>query len=204
MDKPLGNALQHACGYNYKNTTLDKYLRELKYLQISSELINCNAKFWSRFWKQYVTENHKMACYYIDGNVKPLWSSKRCRKGKVSMLGRVMDCLEQVVIHDGYGHPLYVQTFSGQADLQKHALQSISPLAELLPEEQINSTSATRCTRALIMDGGGNAVSTLRAFSKSDYHYITILDTNQVQERKFKHLSAIERYRYFNPNSEIV
>jgi transposase len=45
LDKPLGNALRYACGYNYKNATIDKYLRELKYLQVSTELINCNAKF---------------------------------------------------------------------------------------------------------------------------------------------------------------
>jgi hypothetical protein len=37
---------------------------------------------------------------------------------------------------------------------------------------------------------------TFRAFSKSQYHYITILDTNQIAERKFKHLSSVERYRY--------
>ncbi|MCP4401204.1 MAG: hypothetical protein GY801_28390 [bacterium] len=196
VDKPLGNALQQACGYNDKHATLDKYLRELKYLQISSDLINGNARFWSGCWKQYDRCEHNMACYYIDGNVKPLWSSKRCRKGKVSMLGRVMGCLEQVIIHDGYGHPLYVQTFSGHADLQKHALQSMEQLAELLPEGHTNGTKNTRCTRALIMDGGGNAVGTLRAFSKSAYHYITILDTNHVKDRKFTHLSAIERYRY--------
>lgn len=93
----LGNALGYGCGYNYKNATIDKYLRELKYLQVSTELINCNAIFWSNFWKQYDSTDHKVACYYIDGNVKALWSSKRCRKGKVTMLGRVMNCLEQVV-----------------------------------------------------------------------------------------------------------
>jgi transposase len=38
VDKPLGNALQNACGYNYKHATIDKYLRELKYLQISTFL----------------------------------------------------------------------------------------------------------------------------------------------------------------------
>jgi len=118
---PVGNALQQACGYNYKHATIDTYLRELKYLQISSELIDCNARFWSRFWRQYDSCDHNMACYSIDGNVKPLWSSRRCRKGKVSRLGRVMGCLEQVVIHDGYGHPLYVQPFSGHADLHHHA-----------------------------------------------------------------------------------
>jgi len=196
LDKPLGNALQYACGYNYKNATIDKYLRELKYLQISTELINCNARFWTHFWKQYDSDDHKVACYYIDGNVKPLWSSKRCRKGKVSMLGRVMGCLEQVVIHDGFGRPVYFRTFSGNANLQKYALQSMEELDEVLNEGQPARTKISRCTRALIMDGAGNSVQTLRAFSKSDYHHITILDTNQIHERKFKHLSPVERYRY--------
>ena len=41
------------------------------------------------------------------------------------MLGRVMNCLEQVVLHDGLGRPIYFQTFSGYADLQKHALQAM-------------------------------------------------------------------------------
>lgn len=196
LDKPLGNALRYACGYNYKNATIDKYLRELKYLQVSTELINCNARFWSEFWKQYDSTDHKVACYYIDGNVKPLWSSKRCRQGKVSMLGRVMNCLEQVVIHDGFGRPIYFRTFSGNADLQKHALQSMEQLDELMNKGQKAGIKKSRCSRALIMDGAGNSVQTLRAFSKSDYHYITILDTNQIHERKFKHLSPIDRYRY--------
>ncbi len=194
LDKPLGNALKNACGYNYKHATIDKYLRELKYLQISSELISCNARFWSTFWKQYDASDHNMVCYYIDGNVKPLWSSKRCRKGKVAMLGRVMGCLEQVVIHDGYGHPLYFQTFSGHADLRQHALQSMEQLSELINEGQ--TARPKKCHRALIMDGGGNAVGSLRAFSQSTHYYITILNTSQIHDRKFKHLLPPERYRY--------
>lgn len=196
LDTPLGNALQQACGYNYKNATMDKYLRELKYLQVSTELIDCNARFWSRFWKQYDSSEAKLACYYIDGNVKPLWSSKRGRKGKVSMLGRVMGCLEQVVIHDGYGHPLYFRTFSGHADLQNQALQSMEELDKLLAEEQAPRSKKSPCSRALIMDSAAHAVHTLRAFSKSDYHYITLLDTNQIHPRKLKHLSSPQRYRY--------
>lgn len=74
------------------------------------------------------------------------------------MLGRVMNCLEQVVIHDGYGHPIYFRTFSGHADLQKHALQSISPLEKLLNIAQKSNTKKKKCTRALIFDGGGNSV----------------------------------------------
>jgi transposase len=196
LDKPLGNALRYACGYNYKNATIDKYLRELKYLQVATELINCNAQFWSWFWRQYDRSDYKLACYYIDGNVKPLWSSKRCRKGKVSMLGRVMGCLEQVIIHDGFGRPIYLRTFSGNADLKHHALQTMAELDELLGEGQKVSGRNSRCSRALIFDSAGNAVKTLRAFSQSPYHYITILDTNQIDDRKFKHLLQPERYLY--------
>ena len=194
INKPLGNALQYACGYNYKHSTIDKYLRELKYLQISTDLIDCNAKFFHNFWKQYDSTTHKLACYYIDGNVKPLWSSKRCRKGKVTMLGRVMNCLEQVIIHDGYGHPIYFRTFSGNADLQKYALQSMEELNGLLSETK--KPNKSKCTRALIFDSGGNSVQNFRAFSKSSYYYITILDTNQINERKFKHQTDMEYYRY--------
>ncbi len=196
LNTPLGNALRYACGYNYKNATIDKYLRELKYLQVSAALINCNARFWGQFWKQYDSTDYKLACYYIDGNVKPLWSSKRCRKGKVSMLGRVMGCLEQVIIHDGFGRPLYFRTFSGNADLQKYALQSMKELDKLLGEGQETRSPKSRCTRVVIIDSAGNAVQTLRAFSQSDYYYITILDTNQTHQRKFKHLSTPQRYRY--------
>jgi transposase len=195
LDKPLGNALRYACGYNYKNATIDKYLRELKYLQVAEDLIDCDARFWSHFWKVDDTP-HKVACYYIDGNVKPLWSSKRCRKGKVSMLGRVMGCLEQVLIHDGRGRPIYFRTFPGYADLQKHALQAMEQLDELLNEAEEPGAKKSHCSRALIIDGAGNAVKTLRAFSQSPYHYITILDTNQMHDRKFKHLTTPQRYHY--------
>lgn len=199
LDKPMGNALEYACGWNYKNATIDKYLRELKYLQVSNEMIHCNATFWTRFWKKYNSTEQQIGCYYIDGTVRPLWSSKRCRKGKVTMLGRVMGCLEQVVLHDGYGHPIYFQTFSGHADLQKYALESMETLNNILGKDlPRRHTKKSHCSRALIIDGAGNAVKTLRAFSesKSKYYHITILDTNQIKERKFKHLLNPQRYHY--------
>jgi len=85
----LRNALQYAGSYNYKHSTIDKYYRCLKYLQISTELIDCNAKFFHQFWKQYDSTNHKLAWDGIDGNVKPLWSSKRCRSVQVTIEGKL-------------------------------------------------------------------------------------------------------------------
>jgi transposase len=46
VDNPRGNALKYLCGINYKASTRDKHLSELKYLQVSNELIEVTAKFW--------------------------------------------------------------------------------------------------------------------------------------------------------------
>jgi len=132
IDNPGGNALKYLCGFNYKASTVDKYISELKYLQVSNELIEATAKFWIDFWSRRNKSDSIFACYYIDGNTKALWSSKSCHKGKVTMLGRVMNCLKQVFVHDGQGHPLYFQTFNGHADLGKNALRMMDTISEYL------------------------------------------------------------------------
>lgn len=38
------------------------------------------------------------------------------------MLGRIMGCLEQVFIHDGLGHPIYFETYSGHDPTGEHTL----------------------------------------------------------------------------------
>ena len=194
VNRVKGNDLEFLCGYNYKDASLDRYLRELKYLKISEQLIIEIAKFWKNFWKKESGEEAYFVCYYIDGNTKPLWSSNSCYKGKVTMLGRVMNCLENVFIHDGKGHPLYFQTFHGHVDLGKHALEMQTKLIQLLEK----SSAHVQVNRILIMDGGGNGVKTLRALSESDEYFITILDDNQTKDRKFKHIREETRYKYGN------
>src|SRR3989304_5616978 len=194
VNRVKGNDLEFLCGYNYKDASLDRYLRELKYLKVSEQLIIEIAKFWINFWKKESGEEAYFVCYYIDGNTKPLWSSNSCYKGKVTMLGRVMNCLENVFIHDGKGHPLYFQTFQGHVDLGKHALEMQTKLIQLLD----TSSTHVQVNRILIMDGGGNGVKTLRALSESDEYFITILDDNQTNDRKFKHIREETRYEYGN------
>jgi hypothetical protein len=194
VNRVKGNDLEFLCGYNYKDASLDRYLRELKYLKISEQLIIEIAKFWINFWKKESGEEAYFVCYYIDGNTKPLWSSNSCYKGKVTMLGRVMNCLENVFIHDGKGHPLYFQTFHGHVDLGKHALEMQTKLIQLLEK----SSAHVQVNRILIMDGGGNGVKTLRALSESDEYFITILDDNQTKDRKFKHIREETRYKFGN------
>jgi len=194
VNRVKGNNLAFLCGYNYKDVSLNRYLGELKYLKVSDQLITATAKFWMDFWRDETEEEMYFVCYYIDGNTKALWSSNRCYKGKVTMLGRVMNCLENVFIHDGKGHPLYFQTFHGHADLGKHALNMLTKLTELFDDPSAH----VHVKRILVIDGGGNGVNTLRAFDDSDEYFITILDDNQVKERKFKHIQEEMRYRYGN------
>jgi len=197
IDNPRGNALKYLCGFNYKASTVDKYISELKYLQMSNELIEATAKFWIDFWSCRNKSNSIFACYYIDGNTKALWSSKSCHKRKVTMLGRVMNCLEQVFTHDGRGHPIYFQTFNGHANLGKNALRMMDTISEYL-ENTTTLKGQFGVNRILIVDAAGNGVKTLRELSgsDSDYYYITMLDSNQYNERKVKSVSGEKRYEY--------
>jgi len=188
-----GNALKYLCGFNYKASTLDKHIRELKYLQISNGLIEVIAKFWLNFWKERNKSDSIFACYYIDGNTRALWSSKPCHKGKVTMLGRVMNCTETLFLHDGQGHPIYFKTFNGHADLGRNGLKMMDKITEYL-DENTDIKGKFAVSRILIMDGGGNAVKILREIT--DYYYITILDNNQITDRKLKSVSEEKRYEY--------
>jgi len=195
IDDPSGNALQQLCSFNYKAATLTKHIAELKYLQISNNLIEATARFWIDFWNSRNNSDTIFACYYIDGNTKALWSSKSCFKGKVTMLGRVMNCLEQVFIHDGQGHPIYFQTFNGHANIGKNALGMLEKIDEYLKDTTTLEEQFT-VNRILIMDGGGNGVKTLRELSNSSYYFITILDSNQINDRKIKFVSKEKRYDF--------
>jgi hypothetical protein len=192
INRVRGNDIAFLSGYNYKDAALDKYLRELKYLKISNQLILETAKFWISFWKKEQNEETCFVCYYIDGNTKPLWSSHSHYKGKVTMLGRVMNCLENVFIHDGKGHPLYFQTFQGHADIGEHALNLVTKLNQMLD----NPSAHLQVNRIIVFDAGGNGVQTLREFDKSDEYFITILDENQTKDRKFKHKRLETQYKY--------
>jgi transposase len=192
VNSPLGNALEHFCGFNYKHATIDKVLRDLKYLGISEALLRDQIPFWQQHWPDF-DGNLPMVCYYVDGNTKALWSSKRVKQNKVTMNGRVMGCMEQVYIHDGYGHPVYLETYSGKAPVGEHILR----MAEQIGESLEVDGPPLKVKRVLVMDAASNGVSTLRAFAKQTaYHYITSLDDNQWNPRKVIEQGPAQRYRY--------
>jgi len=192
---PLGNALEHFCGYNYQHGTLDKFLRELKYLGISDRLLREQVSFWQAHWGKSEENSPALPflCYYVDGNTKPLWTKKRVKKNKVTMLGRVMGCLEQVFVHDGFGHPVYLETYAGKAPVGEYILEMFKKIEDALE----GPGPALRVTRVIVMDAASNGVATLRAFAKQNrYHYITALDDNQWNPSKVRELGRAKRYYY--------
>jgi transposase len=192
---PLGNALEHFCGYNYQHGTLDKFLRELKYLGISDRLLREQVSFWQAHWGKFEENSSALPflCYYVDGNTKPLWSKKRVKKNKVTMLGRVMGCLEQVFVHDGFGHPVYLETYAGKAPVGEYILEMFKKIEDSLE----GPGPALRVRRVIVMDAASNGVATLRAFAKQNrYHYITVLDDNQWSPSKVRELGRAKRYYY--------
>lgn len=195
VDTPLGNALVNLCGFNYKQATLNKFLAELKYLGVAEDLLRHQVGFWQERWQAHVRGKLEvpLLCYYVDGNTKALWSKKHVRQNKVSMLGRVMGCLEQVFVHDSYGRPIYFETYSGHAPLGEYVLS----LFEKIEQSLEGPGAALAVNRAIVLDGASNSVRTLRAFAaQKKYHYITSLDDNQWDARKVRRQGRPERYRY--------
>ena len=195
INTPDGKNISSMCGFSYKQRTLDKFLSELKYLGASQELLRGQVGFWRERWGEDVSmkADRPVLCYYIDGNTKALWSKKRVKKNKVTMLGRVMGCLEQVFIHDSYGRPIYFETYSGHAPMGEYILSLFEKIAASLegpgPRLPVN--------RAIVMDGASNSVGTLRAFAaQKKYHYITSLDDNQWHPRKVRQEGRPQRYRH--------
>lgn len=192
---PLGNALEHFCGFNYQHDTLDKFLRELKYLGISDRLLRDQVSFWQAHWRKIKESPSGLPflCYYVDGNTKPLWSEKRVKQNKVTMLGRVMGCLEQVFVHDAFGRPVYLETYAGKAPVGEHVLGLFEKIEDALE----GPGPRLRVTRVIVMDAASNGVATLRAFAEQDqYHYITSLDDNQWDPRKVREEGRPKRYYY--------
>ena len=195
INTPMGNALLSLCGFNYKQATMNKFLSELKYLAVSEGLLRSQVQFWNSYWEERKDkkEQNPLLCYYVDGNTKALWPSKHVQQNKVTMLGRVMGCLEQVFVHDCYGRPVYFETYSGHGPRGENILSLFRKIEKRLS----SSTGILHVNRAIVLDGASNSVHTLRAFAKQNkYHYITSLDDNQWCERKILWQGTVHRYRY--------
>jgi hypothetical protein len=104
-----------------------------------------------------------------------------------------MGCLEQVFVHDAFGHPVYLETYAGKAPVGEYILEMFEKIEEALE----GSGPQLRVARVIVMDAASNGVATLRAFAKQErYHYITALDDNQWNPSKVREQGRPKRYYY--------
>src|SRR5437588_10452175 len=93
------------------------------------------------------------------------------------MLGRVMGCLEQVFVHDAFGHPVYLETYAGKAPVGEHILG----LFEKIEAAVEGPGPPLRVRRVIVMDAPSNGGAAPRAFaSQEKHHYIAAPDDNQL------------------------
>lgn len=191
-----GHGIAEFCGVRYTGDTIDRFLRDAKYLDLATPLSEHFARFWLAH-EPRGTDNTPPAGVgvYLDGVTKPVWTRFFTRAGKVSSTGRVMPCLEQIFIHTGTGTPLFWWPFSGTVNLAAQTLPLIKKLEEIVGEGWC-------AQRLFVIDSGGSAVWVFKEFDdaknggKKKRLFITMMRDNQVSDlSKVTELTPWQPYR---------
>lgn len=162
-------------GIDYMPETLSKFGRELKWAGVSRSMIEQHARIWHQHLSEWVGDDKVCSTVlYVDATTKPLWTDHFHRSGRVAMLGRVMPCVETVLIHTGAGVPLYVKTYSGNVALVKNVLPLIEEMEEAIGEGMLGRLS--------VMDGEMDSVALFKQFDAAGRYFVTPLDANRVRD----------------------
>ena len=182
--------IREACGENYVGETLERHLRDEKYLGAGDALLDFHLAFWLRHEPRPATGETPTAFFiYVDGHNKALFTHHFTRAGKVSSNGRIMPCLDQVFVHTGTGTPIYWQTFSGNAGLTTHTIP-------ILDELEAKVGGGWTADRIVVIDAEGCAVGFLRRLKASGRDFITRVKPSRVPDlSEVRDLSSFEPYR---------
>jgi hypothetical protein len=94
------------------------------------------------------------------------------------MLGRVIPCLESILIHTGAGVPLYLKTFAGGASLVTNLLPALHEMEAAIGEGMVG--------RLTVIDAGGASVAFFKELDREHRRFVTPLthvkDLSQVKE----------------------
>jgi transposase len=185
------HGLAQLCGLGYTGETLERFLRDGKYLGLADPMMNWHTGFWMAREPRGEGGTAVAFMLYIDGTNKPLWTHHFTKSGKVSANGRLMPCLDQVLVHTGTGTPVYFETFSGHASLVKNALAALVAV-----EKKVGT--GWQADRIVVMDAEACSVGLFRAFAAATpkRDLITLLKPSLVPAlSEFRKLSAWEPYR---------
>lgn len=171
-----GWGIAEFAGTMYRADTLNRFLRDLNYLSAGAPLTS----WFGGFWLQHEQAIHPEAefpaavCIYVDGVGKALWTQHFTKAGRVSGNGRVMPCLDQVLVHTGMGTPIYWQSFSGHASLVTQTLPLLNRLEAVVGPKWF-------AERLVVLDGEGAAVGLFREFDQANRLFVTILPADRIQ-----------------------
>jgi hypothetical protein len=181
-----GELLEDVAGYAYQASTLDKYLRELKYSGASDSMRESVASFWLGQEGVTVDETTGAAVVYADAATKPLWTHHWTRASKVSKTGRVQPAVTTMTLHSGGGTPLVYRSFSGQASLPGNVL-------EFLREYERHAGEKT-ARRVIVMDREAHAVALFKAL-QPEWDFVVPLRDNVVgPNARFEDVQPWEPY----------
>jgi hypothetical protein len=154
---PRGKLLGEVCGYPYMPSTLDLFVRELKYLGVSSTLWEIHAQLAeakTRAWG----DPRRAAVAYVDGSSKEVHTRLFSQATKVSLRNQVLPALEVVAVHSGAGVPLYQVTYSGRAPLVTEVPKVLEALKPALQNSAVG--------RIVVIDAEGNSVPFLQGLEQ--------------------------------------
>ena len=151
LDHWRGGQLEELVGYAYQASTLDKYLRELKYGACADALREAVAGHWMTLDGETADAQTGAVAVYIDAVTKPVWTHHWTRAAPVSKNGRVMPANTTVMLHSGGGTPLVYRSFSGQVSLP-------SQVARMLVAYEKHAGEGT-ARRIVVIDREGHTVA---------------------------------------------
>jgi len=183
-----GTWLEGLGGIDYMPETLTKFARELKLAGLSGALLERHAQIWYPQTAGWIGEGACCSVLYVDAVLKPLWTEHFHKSGRVPMLGRVMPCVETVMIHQGAGVPLWVRTYSGHVALVHNVLPLIDELEAAIGEGMLG--------RLTVIDGEMDCVALFKQFDLRHRYFITPLDRSRVKDlSEVQGLGRLVRYR---------
>lgn len=150
-----GDLLESLVGFGYQPSTLDKYLRELKFAGVADASRDAVGSFWLGAHGEAMDAATGAIVLYADATTKPVWTHHWTRAAKVSKTGRVMPAVTTMTLHSGAGTPLLYRSVSGTSSLPKEILA-------FLKEYERHAGEGT-VRRVIVMDREAHSIALFKA-----------------------------------------
>lgn len=175
-----GYGVAEFAGTLLRGETLDRFARDCKYLGVAESMMECQAGTWLDWERQAfgdAVDSPAAAMIFVDGVSKGHWTQYYSKCGKVSNTGRVMPCLDMVMVHTGMGTPIYWQTFGGHASLVTQTLPLLGRLEQVVGEGWF-------ADKLVVIDREGDSVGLFKQFDAPEPGkrlFLTRLDDDRVR-----------------------